>query len=1424
MSIVQHIKVLDSQLANIKIVAGSTIYTRDTGKHFIDISDTERVQISDIIYIDTDKERTALLAPLPDKLYITRDTNKVWIYSVKSDKWVCLNIDTTYTAGTGININGTTINNSGVRAVTAGASANKINVNTNGNTNTITINNVANATSAGKATNDSAGQQINTTYIKGLSVSGKVITYTKGDGTTGTITTQDTNTWRGIQNVLTSDSTTDSLSAAQGKALKGLVDGKADKATTLSGYGITDAKISDGVITLGANSITPLTSHQSLAAYAKTADVNTALDKKANKATTLSGYGITDAKISDGTITLGSNTITPLTNHQSLANYYTKGAVDTLITNLKAGLVNVVESLPTTGENGKLYLVKTGSESENLYTEYVYVNKAWEKLGTQKLDLSGYLTKTDAANTYLGKTAAAASANKLNTNAGSATQPIYFANGVPVATTYTLGKSVPSDAKFTDTVYNHPTTHPASMITGLATVATSGSYADLSDKPTIPAAYSLPDATASVKGGVKVGSNITVSSGTISLTKANVTNALGYTPPTTDTNTHYTTGLIVGKSATDTANAAATNGNVFLNLKDDSTIRNSHKIVGSGATTVTSDASGNITISSTNTVYTHPSSGVTAGTYRSVTVNAQGHVTGGSNPTTLAGYGITDAKISNGTITLGSNTITPLTKHQSLDAYVTKATADATYLGKTATAASASKLALDQGTADKARPVIFQDSNLSTSVLTACYNNNLTYNPVSNNLVVGKINGFTIGASVPADAKFTDTVYSHPTTHPASMITGLATVATSGSYNDLTNKPTIPAAYSLPDATASVKGGVKVGSNITVSSGTISLTKANVTNALGYTPPTTNTDTHWTTGLKVGASATATANAAATNGNVFLNVLDNTTIRDSHNIVGSGATTVTSDANGKITISSTNTVYTHPTTHPASMITGLATVATSGSYNDLTNKPTIPAAYSLPDATTSVKGGVKIGSNLTVSSGTLSLTKANVVAALGYTPPTTDTNTTYSASNGISLSGTTVSNSGVRSIATGSANGTISVNTNGTSADVAVKGLGSAAYTASSAYAAAGHTHTSVIDSGNNSIATTFAYSKTGLTTASWLAAWNGSELRAIAPSVIKKLLDNQNRWVAVTHGLIWSRICLITPQMGIEGMSGILSVSCTRGNVVCNATFMITSSHSKVCNIVQIGANTYSTFQIRGVTNSNGTAYVEIYDSSNSIASGTAQSWHCAWTPLLESTLTPYTVFTSGATVPSDYTANTAVTVSTGKKIVADTFVGSLSGNASTATKATQDSAGQQINTTYIKGLSVSGTTITYTKGDGTTGTIKTQDTNTVYTHPTTHPASMITGLATVATSGSYNDLSNKPTSLPANGGNSTTANGIMPEWSGSLGYSDTDWICAWQSDGKKIKAMNKSAFATSGHTHDYSASTLVAKTFKTSTGIEIY
>lgn len=50
-----------------------------------------------------------------------------------------------------------------------------------------------------------------------------------------------------------------------------------------------------------------------------------------------------------------------------------------------------------------------------------------------------------------------------------------------------------------------------------------------------------------------------------------------------------------------------------------------------------------------------------------------------------------------------------------------------------------------------------------------------------------------LAASIPA-------AYTHPSSHPASMITGLAEVATTGDYNDLDNKPTIPAAYTHPSS------------------------------------------------------------------------------------------------------------------------------------------------------------------------------------------------------------------------------------------------------------------------------------------------------------------------------------------------------------------------------------------------------------------------------------------------------------------------------------------------------------------------------------------------------------------------------------------------------------------------------------------------
>lgn len=88
---------------------------------------------------------------------------------------------------------------------------------------------------------------------------------------------------------------------------------------------------------------------------------------------------------------------------------------------------------------------------------------------------------------------------------------------------------------------------------------------------------------------------------------------------------------------------SAGNGNAAITLKGDDSTSDSVTLKGAGATTVTTDEAGNILVTSKDTVYTHPTSSVKAGDYTKVTVDANGHVTQGTNPTTLAGYGITDA-------------------------------------------------------------------------------------------------------------------------------------------------------------------------------------------------------------------------------------------------------------------------------------------------------------------------------------------------------------------------------------------------------------------------------------------------------------------------------------------------------------------------------------------------------------------------------------------------------------------------------------------------------------------------------------------------------------------------------------------------------------------------------------------------------------
>ena len=432
------------------------------------------------------------------------------------------------------------------------------------------------ASSATKATNDAKNQAI-TGYIRGLSVAGRVITYTKGDGTTGTITTQDTNstydvfaaatesaaggkglvpapakgdqakflkadgtwaipnnTWRGIQDNLTSTATDQSLSANQGKVLKGLIDGKAASSHThnyagsASAGGSANSAVKLDTDTAGSTSqpvyfangkpvAIGYTILSNVPANAKFTDTNTDT-KVTQSAVAAADYtnwrplvwgssnsaseGFSPTTITDGVFVTSSISCQPSSGTIKATTF--KGNLDGTASSANAVAWGNVSNKPstftpsshthkyasgfsvsgttvtvtygdnttstfTTQDTNTTYNVFTGATSsaaggkglvpapaKGVTTQYLKSTGAWGDVAWG--EISGKpSTFAPASHThnYAGSASAGGSANsavKLDTaTAGSATQPVYFANGKPTACTYTLGKSVPSNAVFTDT-------------------------------------------------------------------------------------------------------------------------------------------------------------------------------------------------------------------------------------------------------------------------------------------------------------------------------------------------------------------------------------------------------------------------------------------------------------------------------------------------------------------------------------------------------------------------------------------------------------------------------------------------------------------------------------------------------------------------------------------------------------------------------------------------------------------------------------------------------------------------------------------------------------------------------------------------------------------------------------------------------------
>ena len=195
----------------------------------------------------------------------------------------------------------------------------------------------------------------------------------------------------------------------------------------------------------------------------------------------------------------------------------------------------------------------------------------------------------------------------------------------------------------------------------------------------------------------------------------------------------------------------------------------------------------------------------TAGTYRSVTIDIYGRVTSGSNPTTLAGYGITDAAFGTTSndvrpITLGSTTQNVLIAHQSLTGLASETWVSNNYVS----IAFFNRL--------------FQAYNGTTQVTandttTTIDNIKAMVGFWTDQYISALGNGSGGGSSTGALVDLTDVAI-----NTATLTDGQALVYDAATTHWV--NATIAGSYTLPIATASVLGGIKVGTTLQINSTT----------------------------------------------------------------------------------------------------------------------------------------------------------------------------------------------------------------------------------------------------------------------------------------------------------------------------------------------------------------------------------------------------------------------------------------------------------------------------------------------------------------------------------------------------------------------------------------------------------------------------
>lgn len=332
-----------------------------------------------------------------------------------------------------------------------------------------------------------------------------------------------------------------------------------------------------------------------------------------------------------GTIALTSDLTDFITKEvNNLENYYTAESIDSLVATIKKNAYQVATDKPTTGEEGITYLI--GSTAP--YEMWIYeTTEGWIYLGKSTADLSGYVTGQDLTSNMLilgsGGTGIKSSGISIVTALGN--------DNSTIATSLAVKNAIDSSINALSKTISGTYALKTDIVTYTTATTTANGLMSSADKSKLDGIesgankYVLPVATSDNLGGAKIGysengKNYAVkldsdnkmyvnvpwtdTNTTYTFTPNNPTLAWGTTstigtiggqtfkitmPSNPNTDTHWTTMAYIGAKGSK-SNAATTNGNTYLKVYDNSTIRSQFQIKGSGATSVISDSSGNVEI------------------------------------------------------------------------------------------------------------------------------------------------------------------------------------------------------------------------------------------------------------------------------------------------------------------------------------------------------------------------------------------------------------------------------------------------------------------------------------------------------------------------------------------------------------------------------------------------------------------------------------------------------------------------------------------------------------------------------------------------------------------------------------------------------------------------------------------------------------